>query len=132
MIVHAEWYKAMIVKHNPILCWCNPSFSIQSCRSRQAQPHLCQCLKNSPKITWPSLTFFNHMIKTLSYLLKACFTLSSILSIMWSCLIFPPQNSSPRSVGGESFIRENWFKMSDLFSSLLIFTIIKTILSTFF
>jgi hypothetical protein len=26
----------------------------------------------------------------------------------------------------------NWFEMSDLFSSLLIFTIIKTILSTFF
>ena len=33
-----------------------------------------------------------------------------------------------------SFLRENWFEMSDLFSSLLIpvFTIIKTILSTFF
>ena len=29
-------------------------------------------------------------------------------------------------------LRENWFEMSDLFSSLLIFTIIKTILSTFF
>jgi hypothetical protein len=28
------------------------------------------------------------------------------------------------------FLRENWFEMSDLFSSLLIFTIIKTILST--
>jgi hypothetical protein len=35
-------------------------------------------------------------------------------------------------VGGRSFLRENWFEMSDLFSSLLIFTIIKTILSTFF
>jgi hypothetical protein len=34
-------------------------------------------------------------------------------------------------VGG-SFLRENWFEMTDLFSSLLIFTIIKTILSTFF
>jgi uncharacterized membrane protein YhdT len=32
----------------------------------------------------------------------------------------------------KSFLRENWFEMSDLFSSLLIFTIIKTILSTFF
>jgi uncharacterized membrane protein YhdT len=31
-----------------------------------------------------------------------------------------------------SFLRENWFEMSNLFSSLLIFTIIKTILSTFF
>jgi hypothetical protein len=29
-------------------------------------------------------------------------------------------------------LRENWFEMSDLFSSLLIITIIKTILSTFF
>ena len=28
---------------------------------------------------------------------------------------------------GKSFLRENWFEMSDLFSSLLIFTIIKTI-----
>jgi hypothetical protein len=43
----------------------------------------------------------------------------------------PPQNSSPRS-WGESFLRENWFEMSDLFSSLLIFTIIKTILSIYF
>jgi hypothetical protein len=34
--------------------------------------------------------------------------------------------------GGELFLRENWFEMSDLFSSLLIFTIIKTILSSFF
>jgi hypothetical protein len=34
--------------------------------------------------------------------------------------------------GGKSFLRENWFEMSDLFSSLLIFTPIKTILSTFF
>jgi hypothetical protein len=34
--------------------------------------------------------------------------------------------------GGGSFLRENSFEMSDLFSSLLIFTIIKTILSTFF
>jgi hypothetical protein len=33
---------------------------------------------------------------------------------------------------GETFLREDWFEMSDLFSSLLIFTIIKTILSTFF
>jgi hypothetical protein len=32
---------------------------------------------------------------------------------------------------GKSFLRVNWFEMSDLFSSLLIFTIIKTILSTF-
>ena len=32
----------------------------------------------------------------------------------------------------KSFLRENWFEMSDLFSSLLIFTIIKTILSTVF
>jgi hypothetical protein len=32
----------------------------------------------------------------------------------------------------KSFLRENCFEMSDLFSSLLIFTIIKTILSTFF
>jgi hypothetical protein len=32
----------------------------------------------------------------------------------------------------KSFLRENLFEMSDLFSSLLIFTIIKTILSTFF
>ena len=32
----------------------------------------------------------------------------------------------------KSFLRENWFEMSDLFSSLLIFAIIKTILSTFF
>jgi hypothetical protein len=32
----------------------------------------------------------------------------------------------------KSFLRENWFEISDLFSSLLIFTIIKTILSTFF
>ena len=32
----------------------------------------------------------------------------------------------------KSFLRENLFKMSDFFSSLLIFTIIKTILSTFF
>ena len=32
----------------------------------------------------------------------------------------------------KSFLRENWFEMSDLLSSLLIFTIIKTILSTFF
>jgi hypothetical protein len=31
----------------------------------------------------------------------------------------------------KSFLRENWFEMSGLFSSLLIFTIIKTILSTF-
>ena len=31
--------------------------------------------------------------------------------------------------GGGSFLRENWFEMSDLFSPLLIFTIIKTILS---
>jgi hypothetical protein len=31
----------------------------------------------------------------------------------------------------KSFLRENTFEMSDLFSSLLIFTIIKTILSTF-
>jgi hypothetical protein len=37
-----------------------------------------------------------------------------------------------QEVGGKSFLRENWFEMSDLFSSLLIFTIIKTILSTFF
>jgi hypothetical protein len=35
-------------------------------------------------------------------------------------------------VGRKSFLRENWFEMSDLFSSLLIFTTIKTILSTFF
>ena len=33
--------------------------------------------------------------------------------------------------GGKSFLRENLFEMSDLFSSLLIFTIIKTMLSTF-
>ena len=32
----------------------------------------------------------------------------------------------------KSFLRENRFEMSDLFSSLLIFTIIKTILSTLF
>jgi hypothetical protein len=32
----------------------------------------------------------------------------------------------------KSFLGENWFEMSDLFSSLLIFIIIKTILSTFF
>jgi hypothetical protein len=32
----------------------------------------------------------------------------------------------------KSFLKENWFEMSDLFTSLLIFTIIKTILSTFF
>jgi hypothetical protein len=32
----------------------------------------------------------------------------------------------------KSFLRENWFEMSDFFSSVLIFTIIKTILSTFF
>ena len=32
----------------------------------------------------------------------------------------------------KSFLRENWFEMSDLLSSLLIFTVIKTILSTFF
>jgi hypothetical protein len=53
---------------------------------------------------------------------------------LWSFLTFyllPPQNSSPRN-GGEKNLRENWFEMSDLFSSLLIFTIIKTILSTFF
>ena len=37
-----------------------------------------------------------------------------------------------QEVWGGSFLRENWFEMSDLFSSLLIFTIIKTILSTFF
>ena len=37
-----------------------------------------------------------------------------------------------QEVGGKSFIRENRFEMSGLFSSLLIFTIIKTILSTFF
>ena len=37
-----------------------------------------------------------------------------------------------QEVGRKSFLRENWFEMSDLFSSLLIFTIIKTILSTFF
>jgi hypothetical protein len=37
-----------------------------------------------------------------------------------------------QEVEGESFLRENWFEMSDLFSSLLIFTIIKTILSTFY
>jgi hypothetical protein len=36
-----------------------------------------------------------------------------------------------QEVGGKSFLRENWFEMSDLFSSLMIFTIIKTILSTF-
>ena len=30
---------------------------------------------------------------------------------------------------GESFLRENWFEMSGLFSSLLIFTISKTILT---
>ena len=35
-------------------------------------------------------------------------------------------------MGEKSFLRENWFEMSDLFSSYLIFTIIKTILSTFF
>ena len=35
-------------------------------------------------------------------------------------------------MGEKSFLRENWFEMSDLFSSLLIFTIIQTILSTFF
>jgi hypothetical protein len=35
-------------------------------------------------------------------------------------------------MGEKSFLRENWFEISDLFSSLLIFTIIKTILSTFF
>jgi hypothetical protein len=34
--------------------------------------------------------------------------------------------------GMHSLSRENWFEMSDLFSSLLIFTTIKTILSTFF
>jgi hypothetical protein len=35
-------------------------------------------------------------------------------------------------MGEKSFLRENWFEISDLFSSLLIFTIIETILSTFF
>ena len=40
-------------------------------------------------------------------------------------MIFPPFH-------GELFCGGNWFEMSDLFSSLLIFTIIKTILSTFF
>jgi hypothetical protein len=30
------------------------------------------------------------------------------------------------------FLREKWFEMSDFFSSVLIFTIIKTILNTFF
>ena len=35
-------------------------------------------------------------------------------------------------MGGKSFLRENWFEKSDSFSSLLIFTIIKIILSTFF
>jgi hypothetical protein len=59
------------------------------------------------------------------------FLLKMICDRFW---FLPPQNSSPRSVGGggESFLRENWFEMSDLFSSLLIFTIIKTILSIFF
>ena len=33
---------------------------------------------------------------------------------------------------GESFLRENWFEMNDLFSSLLIFTIIKTIFKYMF
>jgi hypothetical protein len=37
-----------------------------------------------------------------------------------------------QEMGGKSFLRENCFEMTDLFSSLLIFTIIKTILSTFF
>ena len=58
----------------------------------------------------------------------------SLKNDLWSFLTFwfiPPQNSSPRS-GGKSFLRENWFEMSDLFSSLLIFTIIKTILSKHF
>jgi pheromone shutdown protein TraB len=60
------------------------------------------------------------------------FQINSLLKMI--CVHFeflPPQNSSPRS-GGKSFLRENWFEMSNLFSSLLIFTIIKTILSTFF
>ena len=34
--------------------------------------------------------------------------------------------------GGKSFLGENRFEMSELFSSLLISTIIKTIISTFF
>ena len=58
----------------------------------------------------------------------------SLKNDLWSFLTFwfiPPQNSSPRS-GGKLFLRENWFEMSDLFSSLLIFTIIKTILSKHF
>jgi hypothetical protein len=39
----------------------------------------------------------------------------------------------PSPLLGELFCGgKNWFEMSDLFSSLLIFTIIKTILSTFF
>ena len=55
---------------------------------------------------------------------------SKVLSHLRLNSLLPPQNSSPRS-GGESFLREIWFEMSDLFSYLLIFTIIKTILRTF-
>ena len=78
------------------------------------------------------IAVFNHMIKTSSYLLTACFTLSSICLSCDRFRYLPSQNSSPRSVGGAHFSRENCFEMSDLFSSLLIFTIIKTILSTLF
>ena len=46
------------------------------------------------------ITVFNHMMKTSSYLLTACFTLSSILSIMCSFLIFISAKQFSKEVEG--------------------------------
>jgi hypothetical protein len=95
-------------------CHGNQSFSIQSCRSCYATLHLCQC------------PFYKIFVK---------FRNNSLLKMIcdrFYLFNFYLRKIVLQEVGKKSFLRENWFEMSDLFSSLLIFTIIETILSTFF
>ena len=51
---------------------------------------------------------------------------------IYTTRLFVEVNIKKLKTNHKSFLRENWFEMSVSFSSFLMFTIIKTILSTFF
>ena len=118
----------------------NLSFSIQSCRSCYATQHLCQCsfykifvkFRNSKKNVLKSVLIIVNINKDENKSLIS--NQFSLKTEFWSFLTFNfcLRKIFLQEVGEKLFLRENWFEMSDLFSSLLIFTIIKTLLSTFF
>ena len=60
--------------------------------------------------------------------------LHSILHFVYHVIVFNLylRKIVLQEVGRKSILRDNWFEISDLFSSLLIFTIIKTILMYMF